>query len=86
MDFWNFPAGFGAWEGLESTGNGCGLQIDGFSDQTEPYESIFDDFHDFDNFGIVFDGLTRFREVPGPAESALKVPDPVKVTCPTGRN
>ena len=56
VDFWNFPVGFGVWGGLQSIGNGCGLQIDGFSAQTEPYESIFDDLHDFDDFGIVFGG------------------------------
>ena len=55
---------FGVWEGLQSIGNGCGLQMDGFSAQTEPYESIFDDFHDFDDFGIVFVGLTLLPEGP----------------------
>ena len=50
--------GFEVWEGLQSIGNGCGIQIDGFLAQTEPYESIFIDFHDLDDFGIVFGGLT----------------------------
>ena len=50
--------GFGDWGGLQSIGNGCELQIDGFSAQTDPYESIFDDFHDFGHFGIVIGGLT----------------------------
>ena len=45
-------------------GNGCGIQIDGFSVQTEPYGSIFEDFHDFDDFGIVFSGLTLLPEGP----------------------
>ena len=62
--FLNFPIGFGVWGGLQSIGNGCGLQIDGFSAQTEPYGSIFDDFHDFDDFGTVFDGLTLSPEGP----------------------
>ena len=52
------------WEGLQSIGNGCGLQIDGYSVQTEPYEFIFDDFEDVDNFLIVFGGLTLFPEGP----------------------
>ena len=59
--------GFGVWEGLQSIGNGCGLQIDGFSAQTEPYESIFDDFHDFDDFGgltLVPEGPRTLRECP----------------------
>ena len=62
--FWNFPVGFGVWEGLQSTGNGCGLQMDGFSFDFEPYESIFEDFHDFGNFWIVFGGLTLVLEGP----------------------
>ena len=64
MDFVNFQMGFGFWEGLKSIGNGCGLQMDGFSAQTEPYGSIFDDFHDFDNFVIVFGGLTLLQGGP----------------------
>ena len=80
-EFWNFPVGFGVWEGLQSIGNGCGLQIDGFSGQTDSYGSIFDDFEDFYHFGIVFgglmllpEGLRTLREcpeVPGPYESVL---------------
>ena len=76
-----FLRDLGSGGGLQSIGNGCGLQIDGFSAQTEPYGSIFDDFHDFGDFGIVFGGLTLlpegFRtlrecpEVPGPYESVL---------------
>ena len=31
VDFGNFPVEFGVWEGLQSIGNGCGLQMDGFS-------------------------------------------------------
>ena len=56
--------GFGVWGGLQSIGNGCGIQMDRFSAQTEPYESIFDDVHDFDDFGIVFGGLTLLPEGP----------------------
>ena len=56
--------GFGVWEGLQSIGNGCGIQIDGLSAQTEPYGYIFDDFHDFGYFGIVFDGLTLLQGGP----------------------
>ena len=64
VDFWNFPVGFGVWGGLQSIGNGYGLQIDGFSVQTEPYESIFNDFHDFGHFGIVLGGLMLSPEGP----------------------
>ena len=73
--------GFGAWGGLQWIRNGCGLPIDGFSSQTEPYGFIFDAFHDFYDFGIVFGGLTLLPEgprtlrecpeVPGPYESVL---------------
>ena len=46
-------------------GNGCGLQIDGFSAQTDPYGwTIFNDFNDFDDFGIVFGGLMLLPEGP----------------------
>ena len=64
VDFWNFPVGFGVWEGLQSIGNGCGLQMDGFSAHLEPSESISVDFHDFGHFGIDSDGLTLFSEGP----------------------
>ena len=53
--------GFGVWESLQSIGNGCELQMDGFSAQTEPYEAIF---NDFDDFGIVFGGLMLSPEGP----------------------
>ena len=53
VDFWNFPVRFGVWEGLQSIGNGCGLQMDGFSAHFEPSESIPIDFHDFRHFGVV---------------------------------
>ena len=54
-------------------GNGCGIQIDGFSAQAEPFGFIFDDFHDFDSFSIVFGGLMLSPEGPRTSESALKV-------------
>ena len=43
VDFDDFPLGFGVWEGLQSIGKGCGLQMDGFLAHFEPYGSIFDD-------------------------------------------
>ena len=54
--------GFAICGGLQSMGNGCGLQMDGFSAQFEPYESIFDNVHDFDHFGIDSGGLMLFPE------------------------
>ena len=60
--FWNFPTGFGIWEGLQSIENGCGLQMDGFSAHSELYGFISNHFHDFGDFGIVSDGLTLFSE------------------------
>ena len=36
VDLGNFPLGFGVWEGLQSMGNGCGLQMDGFSTHFDP--------------------------------------------------
>ena len=56
--------GFGVWEGLQSIGNSCGLQMDGFSAHFERYESIWDDFHDFDDFATVSGGLMLFPEGP----------------------
>ena len=76
VDFWDFPVGFGVWEGLQSIGNGCGLRMDKFSAHFEPSESSFDDFHDFDHFAVVSAGLTLFPEGSRPSETALKVPEP----------
>ena len=59
---------------LQSIGNGCGIQIDGFSAQTDPYESIFNDFHDFYDFGIVFGGLTPLPEGPGTLRECPECP------------
>ena len=64
MRFWKFAVGFGVREGLQSIGNGCGLEIDGFSAHFERYESILNDFHDFGDFEVVSDGLALFLEGP----------------------
>ena len=45
-------------------GNGCGLQMDGFSTDFERYESILHDFHDFVELEIVSGGLMLFSEGP----------------------
>ena len=57
--------GFGVREALQWVGNGCGLQMDGFSAHFEPSESISVDFHDFGHFGLVCGGLMLFPEGPG---------------------
>ena len=44
IDFVDFPLGSGVWEGLQWIGNGCGLQMDGFSTHFDPYESISECF------------------------------------------
>ena len=62
--FWNFPLEFGVWEGLQSIGNGCGLQLDGFSAHFDRSESIFDDFPDSGDFAFVCGGLMLFPEGP----------------------
>ena len=56
--------GFGVWEGLQWIGNGCGLQMDGFSAHFKQYASISVDFHDFGHFAFVSDGLALFSEGP----------------------
>ena len=45
-------------------GNGCGLQMDGFSVHFDQHEPIYDYFHDFGHFAIVSDGLMLFPEGP----------------------
>ena len=60
----NFPMGFEVWEGLQSIGNDCGLQMDGFSSHFEPYRFIFNDFQDVDHFGVDSSGLMLFPEGP----------------------
>ena len=62
--FDHFPPGFGFWEGLQSIGNGWGLQMDGFSAHFDPSGSIFTDLHDFDHFGVDSSGLMLFPEGP----------------------
>ena len=64
IDILNFPVGLGVLGCLQSIGNGCGLQMNGCSAQTEPYGFIFKDVHDFDDFGIVFGGLMLSPEGP----------------------
>ena len=60
VDFWILPVGFGVCPDLQSMGNDSGFHMDGFSSHFEPYGSILDDLHDFDDFAIVSDGLTLF--------------------------
>ena len=55
---------FGDWEGLQSMGNGCALQMDGFSTHFEPYVFVFDDVCDCANFAMVSNGLMLFPEGP----------------------
>ena len=64
VDFGDYPAGFGIWEGLQSIGNGGGLQMDGFSAHFEPYGFIFSDFQDVDHFVVDSGGLRLFPEGP----------------------
>ena len=64
VDLGIFLMGFGRWEGLQSIGNGCGIQIDQLSTHFEPYEFILYNVHDFDHFGIVFDGLMLLPKGP----------------------
>ena len=56
--------GFGVCEEMQSIGNGCGLQMGGFSAHFEPYGSISIDFCDFDDFATVSDDLKAFPESP----------------------
>ena len=44
-------------EVFQWTGNGSGIQIDEFSAQIEPYSSIWKNFDDFAQFGIVSSDL-----------------------------
>ena len=66
--------GFGVWEGLQWIGNGCGLQMDGFSAHFEPYGFILDHVPDFADFGIVSDALTLFPEGSRTLRKCLKGP------------
>ena len=62
--FLNVSGGIWGRGSLRSIGNACGLQIEGFSAQTEPYGFIFNNFDDFGHFGIVFVGLIVLPEGP----------------------
>ena len=64
VHFGDFPVEFGAWEGLQSIGNGCGLQMDRFSAHFEASGSIPVDFHDLGHFGVVSGDLMLFPEGP----------------------
>ena len=55
-------------------GNGCGLQMDGFSAHFDEYEFIFDDFHDFIDFASVSGRLTLFPEGPRTLRDCLSGP------------
>ena len=66
--------GFGVWEGLQWMGNGCGLQMDGFSAHFNEYGFILDDFHDFDDFAFVSGRLTLFPEGPRTLRDCLEGP------------
>ena len=58
---------------MKSTGNGCGIQIDGFSAQTEPYGSNFNDVYDMGVFVGVFSFLTH---PPGGPVTTCECPQP----------
>ena len=57
IDLFIFPVKLGDWEGAESIDAFCGIHIDGFSAQTEPYSLTFKDVDDFIQFGIVSSDL-----------------------------
>ena len=57
VDFGVSGGDLGIWEAFQWIGNGCGIQIDAFSAQAEPYSSIWKDFDDFAQFGIVSNDL-----------------------------
>ena len=56
-------------------GNGYGLQMDGFSDHFDQYESISNDFDDFGDFAIVSAALTLFPEGPRTLRKCPKDPE-----------
>ena len=66
--------GFRVWEGLQWTGHGCGLQMDGFSAHFEQYESILDHFPELCHFGVVSVDLTLFSEGPRTLRKCPKGP------------
>ena len=55
-------------------GNGCGLQMDGFSAHFELSESISVDLHDFDHFAIDSGGQTLLPEGPRTLRECLGGP------------
>ena len=71
--------GFGVWEGLQSIDACSEIHLDGFSAREVPYSFIFDEFHDFCHFGVVFGGLTLIPRGPELPESVLKLPGGVLV-------
>ena len=70
VDFEIYPEGFGVWEGLQSIGNGCGLQMDGFSAYFEPYGSIFDNLW----FWLFSDRFRRSDAVSGRSQDPPRLP------------
>ena len=57
VDFGVFWWDLEFWEVFQWIGNGCGIQIDEFSAQTELYSSIWNNFYDFAQLGIVSSDL-----------------------------
>ena len=55
---------FGVGGRLQSMGNGCVLQMDGFSAHFDHSGSISVDFCNFGHFAIVSDDLMLFQEGP----------------------
>ena len=72
----------GVREGLQSIGNGCGLQMKGFSANFEPSGSIFDDFQESNDFAIVSNDLTPFPEGPRALVLGYKPSSRVKAHLP----
>ena len=55
-------------------GNGCGLQMDGFSAHFDQHESILDKCSEFGHFGVVSVDLTLFSEGPRTLRKCPKGP------------
>ena len=73
--------GFGVWGGLQWIGNGCGIQIDEFLAQTDPYSSICKDFYDFVQFGIISSHAWKGLETASNVLS-LANPEQTDYECP----
>ena len=86
MDFSVVPMRFGVRRGLQSIGNDCGLQMDEFSVHFEPFDSIFMDFNDFDDFAVVSDGLTLFPEGPRTLRNCPEGPGTLRKWIEMARN